>query len=249
MNSKQPLSGEISPVREIRISPKLIFWILTGIALLLAAASLYCQYLIYFKHADLSKTIALWDVDTELSLPSIYSVFLLFLDCLLLALITMAKKKEKAALLGAWILLTAGFLFLTFDEGATIHEKLMTPVRRQLGDGLPSYFYFTWVIPALVAILFLGLLFLRFLKSLPAKARVGFILSAAVYLGGALGMELIGGSYASKYGLDNFNFNLLSTVEESLEMVGASLFVRTLLTYISDTYSGLRLRFNSAGQR
>ncbi|BBB49370.1 hypothetical protein [Pelolinea submarina] len=249
MNSKQPLSGGNSPAREIRISPKQIFWILTGIALLLAAASLYCQYLTYFKHADLTKTIALWDVDTELSLPSIYSVFLLFIDCLLLALITMVKKKEKAALLGTWIFLTVGFLFLTFDEGACIHEKLMTPVRQQLGDDLPSYFYFTWVIPALVAIIFLGFLFLKFLKNLTTKARIGFILSAAVYLGGALGMELIGGSFASEHGLENFNFNLLSTIEESLEMVGASLFARTLLTYISDTYSGLRLRFNSAGPR
>ena len=249
MNSEQPPSGEHSSAGEIRISPKLVFWILSGIALLLAGASLYCQYLTYFKQADLTKTIALWDVDTELSLPSIYSVFLLFLDCLLLALITMAKKKEKAKLLGAWVFLTLGFLFLTFDEGATIHEKLMTPVRQQLGDDLPSYFYFTWVIPALVAIIFLGLVFLRFLKSLPAKARIGFILSAAVYLGGALGMELVGGSYASEYGMNNFNFNLLSTIEESLEMVGASLFVRTLLTYISDTYSGLRLRFNAARDR
>jgi hypothetical protein len=101
----------------------------------------------------------------------------------------------------------------------------------------------------MAAIIFLGFLFLKFLKNLPAKVRIGFILSAVVYLGGALGMELVGGSYASKYGLDNFNFNLLSTIEESLEMLGASLFIRTLLTYISDMYNGLRLRFNSAGRR
>lgn len=249
MNSEQPHPGENSPIREIRISPKMVFWILSGATLLLAAASLYCQYIYYFKQADLTKTIALWDVDTELSLPSIYSVFLLFTDCLLLALITIAKKKEKATFLGAWIFLTLGFLFLTFDEGATIHEKLMTPVQQRLGDDLPSYFYFTWVIPALAAIIFLGFLFLKFLKSLPTKARVGFFLSAAVYLGGALGMELVGGSYASEYGLDNFNFNLLTTVEETLEMLGASLFIRTLLTYISDTYNGLRLRFNNTGPR
>ena len=249
MNSEQPHSSEHAPAGEIRISPKRFFWILSGIALLLAAISLYFQYMTYFKQINLINTIALWDVDTELSLTSIYSVFLLFIGFLLLAQITIVKKKEKATALCSWVLLTLGFLFLTFDEGATIHEKLMTPVQQILGDDLPSYFYFTWVIPAMAAIIFLGFLFLKFLKNLPAKVRIGFILSAVVYLGGALGMELVGGSYASKYGLDNFNFNLLSTIEESLEMLGASLFIRTLLTYISDMYNGLRLRFNSAGRR
>jgi hypothetical protein len=231
------------PPFRIALNPKKIFWLLTGIALLLALVSLLCQYLIHIRHIDLSKVIALLDVDAELSLPSIYSVFLLFIDTLLLALITMMKRKEKSAFLAGWIVLTLGFLFLTFDEGATIHEKLMTPVRNSLGDDLPSYFYFTWVIPALAAIVLLAVLFFSFLKNLPSRARVGFLVSASIYLGGAIGMELVGGTYVSQNGMENFNFNLLATLEESLEMLGASMFVRTLLTYISDSFKSLRLHF------
>ena len=225
------------------INPKILSWVLGGIAILMAAASLACQYLKYFKQNDLSYLEKLLDVDTELSLPTIYSVLLLFSAALILILITRLKKEERSSFCGAWQILTLGFLYLTLDEGASLHEKLMTPIQNLLGDNMPAYFYFTWVIPALVGVVFLAVLFMKFLKSLPRKTGIGFTLAGIVYVGGAIGMELLGGSYASQFGLDNFTFNLLATIEETLEMFGVVLFIRTLLSYLQATYPGLRLWF------
>jgi heme/copper-type cytochrome/quinol oxidase subunit 3 len=226
------------------INPKGLSWVLGGITLLLAVASLACQYLIYFRQVDLSRFQNLLDVDTELSLPTIYSVLLLFSAALLLILITQLKEKEHTAFCSAWHALALGFLFLTLDEGASLHEKLMTPIHNFLGDNIPGYFYFTWVIPALLGVGILALLFLNFLKSLPQKTGIGFTLAGIVYVGGAVGIELVSGAYASRFGLDNFTFNLLATIEETLEMSGLVLFIRTLLGYIPATYPGLRVWFN-----
>ncbi len=225
------------------INPKILSWVLVGIAILMAAASLACQYLKYFKQIDLSYLEKLLDVDTELSLPTIYSVLLLFSAALILILITRLKKEERSSFYRTWQILTLGFLYLTLDEGASLHEKLMTPIQNLLGDNMPAYFYFTWVIPALVGVGFLAVLFMKFLKSLPRKTSIGFALAGIVYVGGAIGMELLGGSYASQFGLDNFTFNLLATIEETLEMFGVVLFIRTLLSYLQATYPGLRLWF------
>ncbi|MDK2981981.1 MAG: hypothetical protein PWQ55_2328 [Chloroflexota bacterium] len=244
MQTQVSRENQAAGQNNLRLNPKIITWILIGAALLMALVSLGGQYRTYVKGDNLSYILSLIDVDTELSLPTIYSVFLLFMDTVLLAFIAISKYGEKGRFLAAWIFLTLGFAFLTFDEGASIHEKLMAPISGMLGDDVPSYFYFTWVIPALAAVAALGILFFNFLKHLPAKTRLGFVLSAVVYLGGSLGMELVGGSYTAQYGMDNLGFNVLTTIEESLEMLGAILFIRTLLVYISETYPAIQLHFS-----
>lgn len=225
------------------ISPKILSWVLGGIAILMATVSLVCQYLRYFKRIDLSYIEKLLDVDTELSLPTIYSVLLLFSAALLLILITRLNKEEHGAFCCTWQILTLGFLYMTLDEGASLHEKLMTPIQNLLGDNMPGYFYFAWVIPALAGVVILAIFFLKFLWSLPKKTGIGFTLAGIVYVGGAIGMELVSGAYARQFGLDNFTFNLLATVEETLEMNGVVLFIRTLLGYLQTTYPSLRLWF------
>lgn len=227
------------------INPKILSWVLGGTAILMAAASLVCQYFIYFKQVDLTRLLNLLDVDTELSLPTIYSVLLLFTASLILMLITKMKKKEHNTFYYAWQILTLGFLYLTLDEGASLHEKLMTPIHNLLGDNMPGYFYFTWVIPALLGVGILALLFMKFLISLPKKTGIGFTLSGIVYIGGAVGMELVSGAYASRFGLDNFTFNFLATIEESLEMTGTVLFIHTLLDYLQTTYPSVHLWFKT----
>ena len=225
------------------INPNLVIGILFAAIALLAMINLISQYLYYYLDSQNIKSwISLVDMDAELNIPSIFSVIMLFLSSLLLAVITILKKQEEAAHQTEWIILTLGFTLMTYDEGASIHEDLMTPVSNLMGDGLPGIFYFTWVIPALAIVVILAFLFLRFLKDLPTQTRKGILVSAIIYLGGAVGFELIGGNYADLYGLDNFGFNVLATFEESLEMCGVSIFIHTLLIYLGKYYSNLRIQ-------
>jgi predicted permease len=133
---------------------------------------------------------------------------------------------------------------MTFDEGSSIHELLMEPMGRLMGNDHPRIFYFTWLVPACIAVALIGLLFIKFLIDLPAKARWGFLLAAAFYLGGAMGFEMISGELASYIGIHNFDFDVLSTIEETLEMSGAILFIYALLSYISDHYRSILFKLN-----
>jgi hypothetical protein len=52
-------------------------------------------------------------------------------------------------------------------------------------------------------------------------------------VGGALGMELVGGKYVSLYGAQNLGFAMITTVEEVGEMLGIVIFIYALMSYIS----------------
>ena len=147
-----------------------------------------------------------------------------------------------------WAVLAFWFLGVAYDEAFRVHELLIVPFRQLLGNSNLGIFYFAWVIPGFALILALALFFLKFLLRLPASTRTKFILAAALYIGGSLGLELVGGSYAEVHGLENLTYNLIATVEESLELSGLILFIYALLTYITDDL-GVRYRLNAAGER
>jgi hypothetical protein len=76
---------------------------------------------------------------------------------------------------------------------------------------------------------------------LPAQTRRAFVLAGAIYIGGALGMEMIDGLYASLYGEKNLTYAFLTTIEETLEMLGIVVFLHTLLTYLKRYVTTIRI--------
>jgi hypothetical protein len=74
----------------------------------------------------------------------------------------------------------------------------------------------------------------RFFMKLPPKIRWLMGTAGTIYVGGALGMELIEGYYASLHGgQGNMPFAILATIEEACEMTGILVFMYALLLYIS----------------
>ena len=57
-------------------------------------------------------------------------------------------------------------------------------------------------------------------------------MAGAVYVGGAIGMEMIGGFYQDVYGYD-LTYVLLQTIEEVGEMLGIVIFIYALCYYLS----------------
>lgn len=88
--------------------------------------------------------------------------------------------------------------------------------------------------------------FIPFLLHLPRRCRVLFVLAASLYLGGALGVERWTDRFAEQDLLDTLEYNLWTTVEESLEMLGVVLFIYTLLAYMTGSpRRAVELYFNS----
>jgi len=111
-----------------------------------------------------------------------------------------------------------------------LHERLSDPIKEAWGT--ISWFYFAWVIPGLLILVLLAIVFYRFYMHLPRQTRVHFIIAGSMYLGGALLVEMIGGRFAFQHGMDNLTFGLLSTFEETMELLGMSIFIFALLKFI-----------------
>ena len=75
--------------------------------------------------------------------------------------------------------------------------------------------------------------YLPFLWALPARTRWLFILSGAIYIGGAVGVEWATIWYEENDQLNTLAYNLWNAVEESMEMTGVILFIYALLGHIA----------------
>ncbi|WP_422080557.1 hypothetical protein [Ulvibacterium sp.] len=136
------------------------------------------------------------------------------------------------------------FLFLTIDEMVSFHESLILPFR-SLFDISSGFLFFAWVIPYGIGVFVFGLVYLRFLMDLPKKTRFLFILSGSLFVSGAIGMELIGANEFAKAGY-SFSFSLITTLEESMEMIGIAFFIYALAQYIYENFGSFSLKIVKA---
>lgn len=177
--------------------------------------------------------IALFSLSWEANLPTWYSTALLLACAATLAFIGRADVPGQT---GYWRLLAAVFLYLSIDEAVGLHEQLNGLVE------LGGPFYFSWIIPAGAVVLVLGLAYLRFLGRLPADTRRRFVLAGALYLAGALLMEIPLGLWTEAHGDADLGYALIDFVEETLEMIGATLFLLALVRHAaSHGPTGLQL--------
>lgn len=102
-------------------------------------------------------------------------------------------------------------------------------------------FYYAWVIPGAIALIIFLIAFAKFINYLPVKTRKLFLIAGSCYVGD-VGIELIGGYYADLYTPHNMGYALITTIEETLEMLGIAVFIYALLSYISLNLKGVDLR-------
>ena len=219
--------------------------VMTFLLILANCAALLADYLTGYSSVFIRKSVKFFYVELELNAPAFFSMLLLLFASLLLAVITVLKKKQSASFVWEWSILSIGFLFMAFDEIAAVHERLIEPMQAILGEQNLGLLYFAWVVPAVALVVCLGIFFLKFLINLPPKTRWAFLIAAALYLGGAVGFEMIEGWYSEINGRETLLYMTLTTIEETLEMVGTIVFIWALLGYIADKYEKLEVRFGA----
>ncbi len=233
----------------LSLNPVKIAWALGAMAFLLVFASiavLLADHLTGHTSIIIHKSVKVFYLDLEQNIPSFFSMLILLIASALLTVITLLKKKQKASYVIEWSILSIGFFYMAFDEIMAIHDRLVEPLQALLGHQNLGIFYFAWVIPGIIIVALLGIYFLKFVINLPPKTRLAFIIAGAMFVGGSIGVELIEGAVAEKYGLENFSYYALVTIEEALEMFGVIFFIRALLEYIADNYKELNLQFGAS---
>jgi hypothetical protein len=191
-------------------------------------------------HDEVMGLLSLAYVDRERNFPTLFSVLILGFAGLIAAVVAALARRSRATDVSRWITLSIGFLYLAFDEGLSLHERLSIPVRELVGTGFLGFSHTFWAIPVLAVVVMLGIYFLPFLQRLPAKTRWTFLLAGTLYVGGAVGIELLSGNYWETVGKDDLTYALIATVEESLEMAGIIVFIYGLLAYLADTHGEVR---------
>lgn len=181
-------------------------------------------------------------IDIEGNIPTLFSSFILLLASLLLALISTLKKGSGDPQWRHWAILSLALLYMAIDEGSRIHELLNGPARSLLGQHATGIFTHAWVIFGISLILIFSLSYLRFFFSLPRSVQKQFFAAAATFFSGAVGMEMVGGYYSELHGKEDFQYSMLATVEEGLEMAGVVLLINALLNYVIHHYD-VRLSF------
>jgi hypothetical protein len=231
---------------KISLDPSAITRLLALLTLLIVATSFGMQAYKLIAHQQDVTGLPMINLDGEHNLPALFSTGLLLSASVLLVVIAVLEGKRRAPDVSKWTILAAGFLLMAADEALSFHEKAIAPLRAMLGGQQLGIFFFAWVIPAIVLVAALGIFFLPFLFRLPRRTAIAFAISAAVYLGGALGVELVEGWWREGHTHRNLTYHALVSLEEGMEMIGVIGFIHALFAYIGTRYGEVRFAFAGA---
>ena len=215
-------------------------WLLRAWVLLTVAGFLVEVFKHLLVALDLGRIVKFLGLSYEQNLPTWYSSSLLLLSAFHLGLIALATRQAGGRFVFHWWLLAAAFLYISLDETAEIHEN----ASHWFNFG--GFLYFGWVIPASIIVAVFGLSYVAFLFHLPGRTRNQFIVSGAIYVGGALGVEFLLGYWTDLEGSHNLVYGLIDLVEESMEILGVTLFLCSLIEYLARPSGRIAIRVRGA---
>ncbi len=231
---------------KFKITLTTVLKFLGSIILLLLVLNLACvwmQYVIEDKKPFHIFFIRLFDFNQEANIPSFFSSLLLLTVAVLLYFIYRYEKKTEQKAMG-WQGLALVFTFLSIDEATEIHEFLIGYFRTHYE--FSGYFYYAWIIPYSTAMLLLGLVYIPFFKRLDGRIFILMMVSGAIFIAGAIGMEMLGGNTMENEGF-GLRYMIFYTIEETLEMAGVSLFIFSLLRFLAGRKKNLSFKLKPSG--
>ena len=220
-------------VGEIRFKPGKVALCLEGFTLLLALISVAGQMLRYLSVYDEAfGLIPLTNISHALSIPTIYTVLLLFITSLMLSLISILKHSRKDKFRWQWSFLSFMFFYISLNKGTLVHSLVTRPVRKFLRINFPDLPRSTLDVTVVFLVLVLVCFYIKFLIALPKRTKLLILVSLAVYLVGFRGINAMAAGFADIYGKDNLNYNLIVTLKKVVEMSGMMLGIYTILDFL-----------------
>jgi len=184
----------------------------------------------------LSRIARQFDPDEEANVFNWYQSATLLCCAAALAVTAGIARGSDGRFVNHWRGLALLLLFAAIDETAQIHENLFS-------SGDSSGRWYLWILLYVGVLALIGLAYVRFFFRLPRSVRWGWVIAAAVYLGGAVGVELLDGYYAEAVGTDNLVYRMIAVVSEAMEMFGVVLFLHAQLSYLASRIAEVRVVF------
>jgi len=197
--------------------------------LLLIAAVVTCSAINTLLHLTYgTRLINFLFVDSERNLPTLFSAIMLIEAAVLLLALFAVERRKASGLTVYWLFLTLLFFLMAADEVVQGHEKLIPLFRNRFG--FSGVLYFAWLVPAIPFVLAVAGFYIRFLRVIERRIAMLFVLSGAIYLTGAVGFEMAAGVIVTHFGRHTALYMVETHLEETLEMMGAAVFIYSLLT-------------------
>jgi len=172
----------------------------------------------------------LFDLDSETSIPTWFSIIQLFMIGLIALLVAFSQTATPPPSKWGLTLFGLGFIYLSMDEGSVIHEKLTYEF---YNNPLVPYFHGThgiWIVVygciGIIVLLILHRDIFAVCKHFRKEALI-FIGGMIIFLAGTAGSETITYFYVDK--TNPFVYTVEVILEEFLEMVGASVLLYSVM--------------------
>ena len=160
--------------------------------------------------------IAIFDLDEEESFGTWFSAVILLFSSVLCFFIADCLRSTADNMHRWWTLLGLGFGLMSIDEVVGLHELFNT-----LYENLP------WTTAGFILFVLAGFCFLPFLWHYRWRTSGFFMVAGTIYASGAIGIERYSGT-----DINSLGYNMLTGLEEGLEMFGVILVIYTLLNFI-----------------
>jgi hypothetical protein len=258
----------VEEIMVFEIRTKTIVRALIIAVLVITLASLAARFALYmWGEEKLIQPLRIFDVGEERSIPTWFESIEFLLCSILLAVVTVASKQRSDRYSLHWSVLSIIFLLLSLDEVAAIHEAIgqvfETLLHNATGFTPSGAISFFWVVPGAAFVLIVLLAYLRFLAHLPQTTRRLFLFAGALFVLGAIGMEMLtaqvvsssssianwvvsssGGKVnaGSASAIPEILKGVQTSIEEMFEMLGLTAFVYALLTYIRSYVEHINVR-------
>lgn len=223
----------LSAVHPISIATGRVVRVLILVAVWLVFASVATQVMRHYgPHDTMLGLIDLVNLNEEANLPTFFSSLLIVCAAALAGTIAACTPRGGGSYRRHWIVLALLLVFMAADETAVLHERMAEPAQRLLGERATGPLFLAWVVPGSALVLGVVVAYLRFWLRLPPRTRFLTAAATAIFFGGAIGVELLEGLYLTANGTQDFRYQMITTLQESMEMAGMIVLIGGLLDHL-----------------
>jgi hypothetical protein len=175
----------------------------------------------------------LFDFNDHITISTWYALILFLIAAVFAGSIAWDHTERGRPFTRHWGYLAIVFVLMCVDEFTNLHNRILTNVGDSMGGG-DGVFHYAWIIPGLMIVAGFALFFLPFFIRMPPTPRNGIVGGLAIFVAGAVGIEMITGWVLTNHDVAEWLFRLLYNVEELTEKIGMCIVIWGLAHYLRD---------------